>query len=156
MFPVDRMTIEPRTSWALAGVLVTAHVVAAGVPWLLRSPTVVGVAVGLLLAAHLILAAGDQALRRMPWSARRLTVVSDGQAIIERRDRRVVQGRVVGDTWVSRYWTVVNLGLDGGGRRAVVLGPGALPPHEQRRLRVFLTWGLQGRGEAQPTGAGRP
>jgi hypothetical protein len=152
VFPAERFTVAPGPCLALAALLLAAHGVAGSVPWLLGLPPAVGMAVDAVLLCQLALVAGDHALRRMPWSVRALAVRSDGSAVVLRKDGLEQAGRILADTWSSRRWIVVNLGLDSGRRRSLVLGPGALPPDQQRRLRVFLAWGLR-RPAGAPGGA---
>lgn len=62
---------------------------------------------------------------------------------LDLRDGTQVEARVLGSTFVSPLLTVVNLRLESGRRRSLVLAPDSAEADDLRRLRVWLKHGLR-------------
>lgn len=137
--------IPLRASRMLFLVLAAMHVagavsafVAFGSPW-------AWAITGMLLASlwwH-----GWRGVLRQSGSAVTAIALQGTRCEIELRDGTQVQARVLGSTFVSPLLTVVNLRLESGRRRSLVLAPDSADADDFRQLRVWLKHGLRD-GEA--------
>ncbi len=79
----------------------------------------------------------DAWLRR-PDSCAALRCDTGRRASLEGRDGKQLNGQICGDTLVTPWLVLLNVRIDGGGRRSVVVLPDSLPREDFRRLRVLL------------------
>jgi len=75
---------------------------------------------------------------RQPDSCTVLRCDTGRRASLEQRDGKQLSGQICGDTLVTPWLVLLNVRIDGDGRRSVVILPDSLPREDFRRLRVLL------------------
>ena len=79
-----------------------------------------------------------EAWLRRPDSCTALRCDAGRRALLERRDGTQLGGQICGDTLVTPWLVLLNVWIDEGCRRSVVVMPDSLPREDFRRLRVML------------------
>jgi toxin CptA len=140
----SRLRIELRPSPSLATVLAGGHLLAAASA--LALPVPLWSRLGLLVLIGVSAAASlkRHALRSSPGACTALEVHRDGSAQWSLRSGAVLDGRLLGESFVSPLLTVVRLRRDDNGRReAVVLLPDSAEADALRALRVWLRFKVE-------------
>ncbi|MGH8630927.1 MAG: protein YgfX [Burkholderiales bacterium] len=139
-----RLRIELRTSPRLALLLAVAHALTAAMVLVLPLPLWVRVALLGALAVSLVRSARRHALRGSPHACTALEVHRDGSTQWWLRSGTALTGRVLGESFVSPFLTVVALRRDDNGRRAgIVLLPDSSETDALRALRVWLRFKVE-------------
>ncbi len=143
------MHITPGFSPRLAAFLLITHLSALGVLALVPATVLLQIAIVLIIAISLVHAwcthiwrIGPDALVAAEWDAL-------GCWWVQRPGGELQSASLHGSSYVQPWLVILNFGLDGGGRRYLILPPDALEPEPFRRLCVRLRLaGLQEGGQA--------
>lgn len=139
-----RLRIELRASFRLAALLVAAHVMVAATVLALPVPLWLQVALLTAIAVSVVRSLTRHALRNSPTACTSLDLHRDGGAQWLLRSGTMLDGRVLGDSFVSPLLTVVSLRRDDNGRRdSVVLLPDSAEAEALRALRVWLKFKVE-------------
>ena len=136
-----QLRLYPRPSGRLAAALIVTHLAAAGMPAAAGLPWYVTATAVPVIAASLL-----RHLRRDAWLLSRDSVtaliVDEGRLQLVLPETGPISATPVPPLVVSAGLVLLNLRLDGGGRRALALTSDALDPEGHRRLRARLNAGL--------------
>ena len=137
-----RIAIAPSPS--LAALLAIVHLVAgACVLAVVPAWWAVAILTG-PLCISLVLHLRRDALRLSGDAVIEVTLREHGRCELLTRGGAVLEGTVAGSSFVSPWFTVVNVRLEGGRRlRSVVVMPDCAAAEERRRLRVWLRYRAQ-------------
>ena len=134
-----RIAIAPSLS--LAALLAMVHIIAGACVFAVLPAWW---AVGILTAAlctSLVFHSRRDALRLSGDAVIEVTLGEHGRCELLTRAGAVLEGTVAGSSFVSPWFTVVNVRLEGGRRlRSVVVMPDCAEAEERRRLRVWLRY----------------
>jgi hypothetical protein len=140
--------VELRPSRGFAGLLAAAHGAVLALLLLMPMPAALGITGALAILASAYRSISRQALRRGSQAVNALEF-SDREAMrIRTGDGVWHSGRVLGSSTVGTGLTVLNLRVDGGTTRHVVITADGIDRDDFRRLRVWLRWGPGPAGEA--------
>jgi len=133
--------VELRPSRGFAALLAAVHAAALLVIVLMPLPAAVVAVAALPVAASALWSIRRQALRRgrnavtaLEFADRETLQLRDGDGLWH-------GGRLSGSSTVGAALTVLNIGLDGGTTRHVVITADGIDRDDFRRLRVWLRWG---------------
>ena len=135
------LALDLRSSRQLAALLALAGVASLLLVCWLPLPATLRFTLVLLLPAATGYALLRDALRLLPWSVTALQLAGDGTLRYRTRDGRWRGARLLGDSCVTAWLTVLVL-VPAGSRfaRGVVLLPDSLGREDYRRLRIQLRW----------------
>ena len=138
------LRIPIAASWSLAVLLVIVHLTA-GVCVIAFVPAWWAVAMlTAALCASLVFHLRREALRLSDDAVIEVTLREHGRCELLTRGAAVLEGTVAGSSFISVWFTVVNVRLDDSGRlRAVLVMPDCAEAEERRRLRVWLRYRTQ-------------
>jgi hypothetical protein len=144
-----RIAIAPSRS--LAALLAIVHLIAGACVFaVLPAWWAVAILTG-ALCISLVLHLRRDALRLSGDAVIEVALREHGHCELLTRDGAVLEGTVAGSSFVSSWFTVVNVRLEGGRRlRSVVVMPDCAAAEERRQLRVWLRY------RAQPETPGSP
>lgn len=136
---MQEMTVG--SSRILAGILVSAHVAGGALLAVTDLPWVWKIAALPLFLGSLMFALRHHAWRLTPAAVVGLHLEPEGKVVFLRRDGLVLEGLLLGSSFVSPWLTVLNLRPEGR-RRSVplVILPDAVEREAFRQLRVWLKW----------------
>jgi toxin CptA len=141
-----RLRIDLKPSRRLAGLLIAAYLLAAATVLALPGPVWARLAAIGAIAFGLVPPLRRHALLIAPTSCVALDVHQDGTAKCLQRSGSMVDGQVLGDTFVNPLLTVVRLRRAEDGRRdSIVLLPDSAQADALRALRVWLRFKVQAR-----------
>ncbi|MBI2294643.1 MAG: hypothetical protein HYU76_01025 [Betaproteobacteria bacterium] len=136
---VQRISIAPSVGLAIA--LCAAHFAAAGAVWLVSAPVWVKAPVVVAIAASLAFHLARNAALHAPDAIVALEVKDDGSLSFQTRRGEWLDCELLGSSFVSRHFTIVNLKPQGQRlARHVVLVTDNVDAQDFRRLRVWLRW----------------
>lgn len=145
------LSLDLRSSRRLTVFLVMAHGMAVGCVLSVALPLWLRSALLIALLLSLIYALADQAWRALPFSVVGLQIEREGGALMLLRNGKTLEARVLGNSFVAPYLSIVRLKAERAWfARSVVLLPDMLAPALFRTLRVWLKWRL-GRADAPAT-----
>lgn len=137
--------ISLRRSWWLAGALLTAHGAAIAAVAVLPIGLPAQAGLVLSLAASGILCILKHALLRLPDSIVALELHEDGTCAITGRAGDEWKGKILGDSYVSSFLTLIRYRVTGRRRtRSIAILPDAVDAEAYRRIRVGLRWKVPG------------
>ncbi|MBI1396858.1 MAG: hypothetical protein GC151_12825 [Betaproteobacteria bacterium] len=157
--PRGSLDIELRASPRLTALLVTAHVLAASVPWLLGFPAPAAVACSVVLLSWGTYQTMLHGLLRARASLQRLEIARDGRATLHHAGGQVRHAWLSAVEMSSEHLVVLRFRVVDGGRGPLIvpLCPDACGPDGFRRLRAGVRWGYLDPGsgeEVVPSAAG--
>jgi toxin CptA len=132
---------ELQPSHYLAAMLITAH----GATLAALIPLAFPIWAKMALAFLVLLSLGYH-LRREAWlfapSATVALILEGDQVVLSTRDGKHLMGKILHDSLVTPYLTILNV-LPQGARfsRSVIILPDSLDAESFRQLRVWLKWG---------------
>ena len=131
---VSPLTLAPEPSRILMSILSLTHLGGAALLWPLDLSWGVKLLLWSMLAVSLAASwprRGGNDLRRLVWQA-------DGDWLLQTRDGKESGARLLPGSYSHPWLVVLNLRLDNGRQRSVVLFADALAPDMHRRLRARL------------------
>jgi toxin CptA len=146
----QNIPISPSVRLAIA--LCVAHLVAAGLVWLVPIPVLVKGAVTLAIACGLVYFLARDAALHAANAIVALELKSDGGVSFHTRAGNWVDCELSGSSYVSPGLTIVVLRPRGKGRtrRAIIL-PDSVVARDFRRLRMWMRWKNEPGHEPAPT-----
>ena len=141
MSEYSTLTVQPRASRGLAGVLVAAHLAAIAVAWLTLSKWWLLWPLTMVIVMSLVDVLAVHALRTARRAVIRVDLAADAIVSVHFRNILPSTGRLLGSSFVSFRLVVLRVAL--ANRHlplSIVIEAGSLPPHDFRRLRVWLRW----------------
>ena len=131
----------------LAAILVLVHVLAGATVIPLGIPLEVKLAIGLGVAASLARGLWRHALLRAPSSVVEIEIRDRAAGGFRTREGEWRDAEILGTSYVTARFTILNFALAPRGRRNVVLLRDSIDAEDFRRLRVLLRWGRRAAGE---------
>ena len=146
---VQNISVSPSVRLAIA--LCAAHLVAAGLLWLVPVPALVKGTVTLAIAISLVYFLARDAALHAANAIVALELKSGGGISFRTRDGSWVDSELSDSSYVSPNLTIVVLRPRGAGRtrRAIIL-PDSVDARDFRRLRMWMRWKNEG-AEPVPT-----
>lgn len=136
---IQHISISPSVRLAIA--LCVAHLVAAGLLWLVPIPPLGKVVFTLAVAVSLVYFLARDAALHAANAIVALELKSGGGISFRTRGGERVDCELSGSSYVSPRLTIVNLRPHGKGRtRHVILVPDNVEPRDFRRLRMWMRW----------------
>jgi hypothetical protein len=136
---VQQATVRP--SARLAAGLCLVHALGAGALWLAPLPVAGQMLLTLAIAASLVFYIARDAALHTAGAIVALEIKEDGGLAFQTRSGDWIEAEVLGSSYVSARFTLVNLRPRGGRRvRHLILLADSLDPRDFRRLRVWLRW----------------
>lgn len=136
---VQYISISPSVRLAIA--LCVAHLVAAGLLWIVPVPALGKGVVTLAMAVSLVYFLARDAALHAANAIVALELKNGGGISFHTRDGGWVDCELSRSSYVSSRLTIVNLRPLGKGRaRHVILVPGNVDPRDFRRLRMWMRW----------------
>ncbi|MGI9303590.1 MAG: protein YgfX [Gammaproteobacteria bacterium] len=132
------LRIRPERSLILAATLVASHVMALAVLLVLSLPLALHLALAALVLTSLALALRTHWWRRGGRVVVEVVWESGGEWFVVHASGKRMRARLGAGTFVNRWLTILDLRLDGGGSRSVVLLPDTVNPDALRVLRARL------------------
>jgi toxin CptA len=134
---IKPLQIPLPPSRLLVAILVAAHLLALGIPWVLRVDWTMHLGFSAIVAMSAVLS-----LRRLLNNevvALRVNVKGEFSVLV--KSGEWLPASIQGSSFVAPYMTILHLRLNGKPRRYyVVLMPDAVPADDFRKLRVWLKW----------------
>ncbi len=130
-----------RPSWILAALLTAAHGAAIAVVVVVDMPPWLKLVAIAALALNFLFDILRTALLLMPESVTALEIAADDTLSIQTRRGEWIECKVLGNTYVLSFLTILNLRQNDSGaiRRCAIL-PDSLDAEDFRKLRVWLRW----------------
>jgi len=147
---VQHISISPSVRLAFA--LCVAHLVAAGLLWLVPIPPLGKGAFTLAVAVSLVYFLARDAALHAANAIVALELKSGGDISFRTRDGGWADCELSGSSYVSTRLTILSLRPHGKGRmRHVILVPDNVDPRDFRRLRIWTRWKNEPGHDAAPT-----
>lgn len=147
---VQHISISPSVRLAIA--LCVAHLVAAGLLWIVPIPALGKGVFTLAIAVSLVYFLARDAALHAANAIVALELKNGGGISFHTRDGGWVDCELSGSSYISPRLTIVNLRPRGKGRaRHVILVPGNVDPRDFRRLRMWMRWKNEQGVEPAPT-----
>jgi len=144
-----KIAISP--SARVAAALCAVHVAVAGACWAASIPIALKAGLALAIGLSLVWALSRKAALQSAESVVALEIADDGRISLQTRSGARHECELLPSSYVSPRLTILNLKLQGGRVRHVLLVPDNVDAREFRRLRTWLRWSAQ--ADARP-GAG--
>lgn len=139
----QRIAVAPSVTLAIA--LGAGHLAAAGLLWLAALPVLGKAVFTFAIAVSLIYFLAQDALLHAAHSIVALEIRDGGEISFQTRIGDWIECDVLGSSYISPRFTIVNLRPRGGwAARHVIFVPDNVDPRDFRRLRMWLRWKRDG------------
>jgi toxin CptA len=150
---VQRIAVSPSVLLAIA--ICVAHLLAAGLLWLLPIPAPGKSVLTLLIAVSLVFLLARDAALHSAHAIIALEIKDDGVISFQTRSGAWVDCTLLASSYVSPRLTILNLRpASGKGKRRVIIVPGNVDSRDFRRLRMWLRWRQAGGSGVAPAADG--